>query len=83
MKENKYNYVYVLTQLKVRELLEKFPEEFVKYAYDNYTYKMGMKPIRKRKTRQKVKEDFKNLDIKEKLIEQEVIKLIKYTETMN
>jgi len=33
-------------------------EEVIKYAYDYYTYAMGIKPIRKKKTRAKIAREF-------------------------
>jgi len=33
-------------------------EEVIKYAYDYYTYAMGIKPIRKKKIRAKVAKEF-------------------------
>ena len=51
-----------LKQSKVRRILERdyeiTSEEMVKYVYDLYTWKVGVKPIRKKKTRSKVKDEF-------------------------
>ena len=51
-----------LKQSKIRRILERDygidNEEMVKYVYDLYTWKAGVKPIRKKKTRNKVKNEF-------------------------
>lgn len=52
------------TQSEVRSMIEELSynevdEEMVKYVYDLYTYQVGIKPIRKKKTRTKVKDEFR------------------------
>lgn len=51
------------TQSFVRETLEYDfgvydDEDLVKYVYDLYTFRAGVKPIRKKKARKKVKDNF-------------------------
>ena len=57
-RSNRYNWVYTLSQPEMRTLLHGESEEMVKYVYDGYTHKMGMKPIRKEKIRKKIQLEF-------------------------
>ncbi len=51
-----------ISQPEMRDILNYgyniWSEEVVKYAYDYYTYAMGIHPIRKKKTRAKVAREF-------------------------
>jgi len=51
-----------LSQPEFRKLLSEaygiVSEEVVKYAYDNYTFKKKIRPIRKKKVRAKVAKEF-------------------------
>ncbi len=87
---NKHGWVYTLSQPEMRDLLTAHivlpSEELVKYVYDGYTHMMGMKPIRKPKTRKKVQLEFHRRvqGIETKAFAQEwVNKAVRYTACLN
>ena len=72
-----------MTQLELRTILfgYKFTshreETFLKYVYDGYTYKNGIKPIRKKKTRNDIRKEFHRLSLDKELAHTVISRLMK------
>jgi len=67
----------------MRDLLSPISEEELKYIYDGYTHQLGMKPIRKQKTRKKVQLEFHDAGYSKEHAQIMVNKAIKYTFALN
>ena len=82
-RSNKYEWVYTLSQPEMRTLLHEESEEMVKYVYDGYTHKMGMKPIRKEKIRKKIQLEFHATGERKDKARALVERAITYTKGLN
>jgi len=86
-RKNKHDLVYTLSQPELRNLLTArigtVTEEFVKYVYDGYTFAMGMKAIRKPKTRKHVQLAFHRSCESKEDAQLWVNKAVRYTKALN
>ena len=57
--------------------------EMLRYVYDGYTYAMGYKPIRKPKTRKKVRREFHNNNLSQLRAHELVGRLVQFDELQN
>ena len=80
---NRYNWVYTLSQAEMRTLLHGRSEEMVKYVYDGYKHKMGMKPIRKEEIRKKIQLEFHEANESKTQAKELVKRAVAYTKGLN